>query len=154
MRQAILAAALALAASASLAAPSPDDGPASASADQPNQPPPSTTPPENLHGATPPLGTQMPMGTPDANAAAGAGADSSATAPTSFQIGQTVEDNTGAAIGVISDIRTGADGQQMAVITMGSQTFQSPTSRLGEADGAAQINLTQAQIAAMLKAGR
>jgi hypothetical protein len=41
----------------------------------------------------------------------------------------------------------------MAVIKMGDQTFQVPTSRLGENNGSAEINLTKAQIAAMLHTG-
>jgi hypothetical protein len=38
----------------------------------------------------------------------------------------------------------------MAVIKMGDQSFQVQASRLGSADGAAEINMTKAQIAAML----
>jgi hypothetical protein len=38
----------------------------------------------------------------------------------------------------------------MAVIKMGTDTFQAPSDRLGAAGGAAQINMTQAEISAML----
>jgi hypothetical protein len=61
-----------------------------------------------------------------------------------------VKDNTGATIGAISSVSTGANGQQMAVIKMGSDTFQVSSDKLGVADGAATINLSQAQISGML----
>jgi hypothetical protein len=38
----------------------------------------------------------------------------------------------------------------MAWIKMGNDTFQAPADRLGVTDGAAEINMTQAQITAML----
>jgi len=38
----------------------------------------------------------------------------------------------------------------MAVIKMGTDTFQVPSDRLGAGDGAATINMTQAQITGML----
>jgi hypothetical protein len=99
-----------------------------------------------------PAATPGPSAQPPANAAsAGAtGANTSATAPANFQVGQQVQDNTGATIGSISSLTT-AGGQQMAVINMNGQSFQVPTNRLGVNNGAAEINLTQAQIAAMLK---
>ena len=43
-----------------------------------------------------------------------------------------------------------ASGQPMAVIKMGADTFQVPADRLGSGDGVATINMTQAQISAML----
>jgi hypothetical protein len=66
-----------------------------------------------------------------------------------------VKDNTGATIGAISALNPGANGQTMAVIKMGNDTFQVSTDRLGAGDGAATINLTQSQISSMVhgKAG-
>jgi hypothetical protein len=97
----------------------------------------------------------MPNPGPDAStnatAATGAASNTSANAPASFTVGEQVQDNTGASIGTISSLNNGADGQQMAVINMGGKTFQVPSSRLGVNNGAAEINLTQAQIATMLK---
>jgi hypothetical protein len=61
-----------------------------------------------------------------------------------------VKDNTGATIGEISSINTSANGQQMAVIKMGADTFQVPGDRLGVGNGSATINLSQAQIAGMI----
>jgi hypothetical protein len=60
-----------------------------------------------------------------------------------------VKDSSGAAIGSITELK-GAGDQQMAVIKMGAQSFQVQANRLGSADGAAEINMTKAQIAAML----
>lgn len=91
-----------------------------------------------------------------APSAQGSGAPASATAPgaqsappASYTVGETVKDNTGAAIGSITSL-TGSGASQMAVIKMGDQSFQVQTSRLGSADGAAEINMTKAQIAGML----
>ena len=84
-----------------------------------------------------------------ASSATGAGANTSATAG-GFHVGQTVVDNTGATIGAITSLDT-AGGQQMAVIKMGSQSFQAPTDRLGTSDGNATINMTKAQLSDMIK---
>ncbi|HEX3405772.1 MAG TPA: hypothetical protein VHS81_00935 [Caulobacteraceae bacterium] len=84
-----------------------------------------------------------------ASATAPGGAAQS-SAPPSFSVGETVKDNTGATIGTISSL-SGAGASQMAVIKMGDQSFQVQASRLGAADGAAEINMTKAQIAGMLK---
>jgi len=93
--------------------------------------------------------------TPDTNSSAapagGSAADTSATAagPT-LSVGEPVKDNTGATIGAISSINTNANGQQMAVIKMGNDTFQVPGDRLGVSNGSATINLSQAQITGMI----
>jgi hypothetical protein len=63
-----------------------------------------------------------------------------------------VKDNTGAQIGTISSLVGGAGGPQMAVIKMGSKTFQVQADRLGNVNGAATINLSQSQIDSMLGA--
>jgi len=91
---------------------------------------------------------------PSADSAATAGANASATTG-GFQVGEPVKDNTGATIGQIAALTPGSGGQTMAVIKMGSDSFQVATDRLGSSNGAATINLTQAQIASMVhsKAG-
>ncbi len=77
--------------------------------------------------------------------------DTSATAGAAqLSVGEPVKDNTGATIGAISSINTSANGQQMAVIKMGNDTFQVPGDRLGVGNGTATINLSQAQITSMI----
>jgi len=76
--------------------------------------------------------------------------DTSATAGAQLSVGEPVKDNTGATIGAISSVSTSANGQQMAVIKMGNDTFQVPGDRLGVGNGAATINLSQAQITGMI----
>ena len=109
--------------------------------------------------ATPPPSTPAPDTTTSSTAApsaSGAGANSSATAgaaattaPPSFTVGEQVKDNTGAVIGSITSL-TGSGDQQMAVIKMGDQSFQVQSNRMGAVDGAAEINMTKAQITGML----
>ena len=123
-----------------------------------------TSPPDT--GAAPstpstPSGPSTQPAQPDqpaAPSAQGSGAPASATAPggaaqstatPSFTVGEAVKDNTGASIGTISSL-TGSGATQMAVIKMGDQSFQVQSSKLGSADGAAEINMTKAQIAGML----
>ena len=104
-------------------------------------------------GIQPPLNMGTPSGSTtspgtsssSANPATSAGANTSATAG-GFKVGEPVKDNTGATIGEIAALSPGANGATMAVIKMGTDTFQVSTDRLGSADGAATINLTQAQI--------
>jgi hypothetical protein len=62
-----------------------------------------------------------------------------------------VKDNTGATIGQITDVKTGADGKQTATIKMGADVFAVDTTRLGVAGGAATVNASQADIKKMLK---
>jgi hypothetical protein len=81
-------------------------------------------------------------------ASTGTAANTSATAP-ALSTGMTVKDNTGAAIGTISKLDTGASGS-VATIKMGTDNFQVPATSLAVANGAATINLTQAQIAAQV----
>ncbi len=141
MRSVILAASLALAAAPALAS-TPSGGPATPSTSGPSAAAASAGNAQSRTSTT--------AGAPTASAAA----DANATAPASFQAGQSVQDNTGANIGTISKISADPSGQQMAVIKMGKQTFQVPTNRLGVTNGSAEINLTQAQILAMLKTTR
>ena|SRR6185437_5003193 len=157
----LLAAGLALAvASQALAqgagAPTSPSGAANPPMTSPSTSPSDANPSPSSKPSTPSTSAQPDQSAaPSAN---GSSAPASATAPgggaqsaaPSFTVGETVKDNTGAAIGTISSL-TGAGASQMAVIKMGDQSFQVQASRLGSADGAAEINMTKAQIAAMLK---
>jgi hypothetical protein len=62
-----------------------------------------------------------------------------------------VKDNTGATIGSVSDVKTGADGKKTATIKMGADTFAVDTASLAVANGAATVNASQAEIKKMLK---
>jgi hypothetical protein len=107
----------------------------------------STTPPAGA------AGTARTGATTGNAAATGAAANTNATAGAPTQplaAGMTVKDNTGAAIGQVAKLDTDAAGKTMATIKMGADSFQVPAANLATADGAATINLTQAQIAAQL----
>ena len=108
-----------------------------------------STPPTASEPASPSQQTAPSAQGSSAPASATAPGGAAASAPASYTVGESVKDNTGAAIGSITSL-TGAGANQMAVIKMGDQSFQVQTSRLGSADGAAEINMTKAQIAAML----
>ena len=119
------------------------------------------TPPSNMPPTDAPMQSTAPSSSPDASttppagastsAPSGSAADTSATAAApSLSVGEPVKDNTGATIGAIASLNTGTNGQQMAVIKMGNDTFQAPADRLGVTDGAATINLSQAQITTMI----
>jgi hypothetical protein len=145
MRSALLiAAGMAVAMSGSALAATPPAGSTMSSA-----PPDSQT-------ATPPASTSTPDTSSSSSAApaGGSASDSSATAGASaaaaLSVGEPVKDNTGATIGAISSLNTGSNGQQMAVIKMGNDTFQVPGDRLGAGNGSATINLSQAQISTMI----
>jgi len=160
----LLAAGLALAVAGQAFAASPKAPPGT---DQTATTPPasSSTPPSTDAAPTgPPASTPAPATTPGstpgdtaAPAASGAGSNTSATAsgagkttaPPSFTVGEVVKDNTGAAIGTITELK-GSGDQQMAVIKMGDQSFQVQSSKMGATDGGAEINMTKAQIAGML----
>jgi hypothetical protein len=86
--------------------------------------------------------------TSGAGAATGTAANTSATGA-ALSTGMTVKDNTGVSIGQISKLDT-VNGTSMATIKMGEQAFQVPAANLTSDNGAATINLTQAQIKAQL----
>jgi hypothetical protein len=130
--------ALAVAGRALAASPPTSNMPATDAPMQSTQPA-TPTPP-----ATTPGGTPSPTGSAsDTSATAGAAAPA-------LSVGEPVKDNTGATIGAISSLSTAANGQQMAVIKMGTDTFQVSSDKLGVTSGAATINLSQAQITGML----
>ncbi len=121
---------------------------------------PSTSPPGQTHP------TQSAPDTPNSPSSSGAQAPSASTGSASntnattsgaaqLTTGLTVKDRTGAAIGQIADISTDPKtGQQLATIQMGSESFRLPTDKLGVFGGAANINLTQADIEAQLHPGK
>jgi hypothetical protein len=108
--------------------------------------------------ATPPApagSTPSPSTAPSASTAPTAGETAGAPASTgtatntnavALSTGLTVKDNTGAAIGQITDIAADKSGTQLATIKMGTDSFRLPTDRLAVQNGAAVVNLTQAQI--------
>ena len=110
--------------------------------------------PDSQTAAPPATTSSSDTGSNSAAPAGGAAADTSATASSSaaasLSVGEPVKDNTGATIGAISGLNTGSNGQQMAVIKMGNDTFQVPSDRLGAGSGSATINLSQAQISTMI----
>ena len=113
-----------------------------------------STAPDSQTAAPPATTSSSDTGSNSAAPAGGAAADTSATASSSaaasLSVGEPVKDNTGATIGAISGLNTGSNGQQMAVIKMGNDTFQVPSDRLGAGSGSATINLSQAQISTMI----
>ena len=104
-----------------------------------------------MQSTTPPATSTTPDTSSSAAPAGGSAADTSATAggPT-LSVGEPVKDNTGATIGAISSISTNANGQQMAVIKMGNDTFQVSSDKLGAGDGSVTINLSATQIGTMI----
>lgn len=101
--------------------------------------------------ASPPPASTSDTSPSSAAPAGGSAADTSATATgPSLSVGEPVKDNTGATIGAISSLSTNANGQQMAVIKMGNDTFQVSSDKLGAGDGSVTINLSAAQIGTMI----
>jgi len=100
--------------------------------------------------STGPSSQTTPPDTATTPSTSGSAADTSASAGAALSVGEPVKDNTGATIGAIASLSTSANGQQMAVIKMGNDTFQVPGDRLGVSNGAAEINLSQAQITSMI----
>jgi hypothetical protein len=102
---------------------------------------------EKAHAA-PPAATEP--ATPPATASTGAAADTSA-ATAALAVGLTVKDNTGAAIGQITQLKPDASGKQVATIKMGADTFAVDGANLAVQDGAAVVNATQAELQSMIK---
>ena len=102
--------------------------------------------PGSMPGASPMQSTPpVPNGDqPGSAASTGSAANTDAT---TLSTGLTVKDNTGAAIGQITEIAPdNKSGTQLATIQMGADSFRLPTDRLAVRGGAALVNLTQAQI--------
>ena len=120
---------------------------------------PPKTPPASDPGPAPGTTPSATTTTPDTGAApappapTGTAADTSTTAPaaaTVLAVGLPVKDNTGATIGSVSELKADASGAQNVTITMGPDRFAVTADKLAVANGAATINLTQAQITDML----
>jgi hypothetical protein len=116
--------------------------PATPGSATPTMPPASTMP---AQPTTPPAAAQ-----PTAPGAPGAPSATPAAPAAAVVTGMTVKDNTGAAIGQISELKPDASGAQMATIKMGTDTFTVAAAALGVQNGAAVINLTQAQLQAQI----
>lgn len=99
--------------------------------------------------ATPPATAATPA--PAAPATPAAATATPAPIAPAVAVGLAVKDNTGAEIGRIAQLKTDAAGKQLATIAMGADTFAVDTSSLAVDDGVATINLTAAQIQAMIK---
>jgi hypothetical protein len=104
------------------------------------------TPPAATAPTTPPADTAAPPAT----ASTGSAADTSA-ATAALAVGLTVKDNTGAAIGQITQLKPDASGKQVATIKMGADTFAVDGANLAVQDGAAVVNATQAELQSMIK---
>jgi hypothetical protein len=121
----------------------------------PGQTYPTQTQPDTT-GGQPAPGSQAPNSQAPA-ASTGSAANTSATTSSNAQLatGLTVKDRTGVAIGQITDISTDPkSGQQLATIQMGQDSFRLPADKLGVFNGAANVNLTQADIEAQLHPGK
>ncbi|MGH7025097.1 MAG: hypothetical protein ACREEB_16125 [Caulobacteraceae bacterium] len=105
-----------------------------------------TTPPSATTG-TNTTATTPQSATKGATATTGTSSNTSASA-SGIAVGAVVKDNTGAAIGPITALTTGASG--MATIKLGEQSFQVPASNLYMKGGSATINLSKAQLQAQL----
>lgn len=103
------------------------------------QTPPPTTPPAQsmtpTQPSTPPSQAPTPATPPAAQSVA---------------TGMTVKDNTGVAIGQITDLKPDASGAQLATVKMGEDSFTVAATALAVQNGAAVINLTQAQLQAQV----
>lgn len=100
---------------------------------------------------TPPASASNMPAAPTAPAASTSVAPATPAAPTAaLATGMTLKDNTGAAVGSITELKPDVSGSQMATIKMGEDTFTVAASGLAVRDGAAVINLTQAELQAQV----
>jgi len=123
-------------------------GAASASAQMsppaPQSAPPAPSAPDTSAPGTNVPATGAPATGPDTTANTGTAANTNATV---LSTGLTVKDNTGAAIGQITDMTADTSGAgSLVTIAMGADKFRVPSDKLAVQNGAAMINLTQAQI--------
>jgi hypothetical protein len=63
----------------------------------------------------------------------------------------TLKDKTGVAVGQITDVKPDASGAQMATVKMGSASFTVATAVLSVQNGAATVNMTQAELQAQVQ---
>jgi hypothetical protein len=112
--------------------------------------PPATAPAASAPAASTPAAAAPAASAPAPNANTSS-SPASATVSAPLSSGLTVKDNTGAAIGQITELKADASGKQMATIKMATGAFSVAASSLVVDNGAAVINLTQQQIQAMIK---
>ena len=101
--------------------------------------------------AAPPSTSATPPADQPADTSASTAPSASSSGTDVVASGMAVKDNTGATIGQISEVKTGADGKKTATIKMGADTFAVDTASLAISGGAATVNATQAEIKKMLK---
>jgi len=123
---------------------------ASAQMSQYTPPPSASTPMPGSGSMDQPPPASKPKGTKAQKPAAETGAAANTAATVPLASGMTVKDNTGATVGVISKMVADSSGGQMVTIKMGADSFQVPAANLAVSNGAAQINLTKAQIESQL----
>jgi hypothetical protein len=111
------------------------------------------TPPDNppATASTSPATNTPTATTPAAASADQAAAPASATVSAPLSVGLSVKDNTGVVIGQITALKPDASGKDMATVKMASGSFAVVATSLTVDNGAALINLTQAQLNAMIK---
>ncbi|MDB5464969.1 MAG: hypothetical protein JWP28_639 [Phenylobacterium sp.] len=140
---AALAAALAIAGPVLAQATSP--GAARQAVPQTAAPPPATSTAPSATTSSSALPPASSATSPSATTSSGTNAAANVGASAEVSSGMSVKDNTGAAIGQVTEVKNG-----VATIKMGADTFAVDTSKLGVQNGAATINASQADIRKML----
>jgi hypothetical protein len=120
--------------------------------------PASSMPTTSQPSSSAPAASQPTTSTPQAasnttapSASTGSNANATVSQTAALKAGMTVKDKNGSSIGQITSVDKDAKtGQQMATIKMGSDNFRLQADRLGVDNGAATVNLTQADIQAQL----
>ena len=113
---------------------------------QPAAPPPAAAAPATP--AAPPPATAAPAQPAPAGPGAAPGA---ASAAGKVAVGMSVKDKAGVALGEVTELKADSSGKQIATIKMGADTFSVEADKIGVQSGAGMINLTQAEIQAMIK---
>ena len=91
-------------------------------------------------------------GSTAANPPAATGVTTNTTAMAGgLKVGLSVKDSAGAAVGTLTDLKTDASGKRWATIRMGTDDVSVEADKLTAMDGAATVNMTQAQLKGMVK---
>ena len=99
---------------------------------------------------TAPVNPAASAATPPAQTAQAPAPATPAAPAATVATGMTLKDNTGATVGQITDLKADPSGSQMATVKMGEDSFTVAANSLAVQNGAAVINLTQAQLQAMV----
>jgi hypothetical protein len=83
-------------------------------------------------------------------AATGSPANTTAMAG-DLKTGLSVKDSTGASVGTLTSLKTDASGKRWATIRIGADDVSVEADKLTAKDGAATVNMTQAQLKSMAK---